>query len=140
MNLHHIPWATILWGIVKLLKVFGIIPGAIAAMSIQKLYQKWRQNRAIAGWPSTEARILSGEVHHEGPRRIWAELTYSYYAQEYRAGKYIHRFRKEEDADNFIREIKDRRVQVRYNESKPDESVILDRDIQMLALMAPQIG
>jgi len=27
---------------VKLLKVFGLIPGAIAAYNVRRLYQKWR--------------------------------------------------------------------------------------------------
>lgn len=138
MDLNHIPWHAIVLVAIKLLKTFGLIPGAVAAFGIRKLLQKRKQNRAIAGWPATEARILSGKVHTEGPRRHWAELTYSYYVEEYRSGTHVHRFRKEEDADEFIRQLKDMRVQVRYNTSKPDESVILDRDLEMLALLGPQ--
>jgi hypothetical protein len=58
---------------------------------------------------------------------------------EYRSGKHLHHFRREEDADEFVRQIKDKRVQVHYNASDPDKSVILDRDLEMIALMAPQI-
>jgi hypothetical protein len=138
MNHGHIPWNTILFGIVHLLKAFGLIPGAIAAFGVRKLYQKWRQNQATAGWPSTDATIQSGQVHKEGPWRFWAEITYTYYVGEYRSGKHVHRFRREEDADNFVRQIKDKRVQVHYNASDPDKSVILDRDLEMIALLTPQ--
>jgi len=52
---------------------------------------------------------------------------------------HVHRFRKEDEADEFVRQIKDKRIQARYNPAKPDESAILDRDIEMVALLAPQI-
>jgi hypothetical protein len=139
MNVHHIPWEPVLLGAIKLLKVFGIIPGAVAAFGVRKFYQKWRQNRAMAGWPATDATILSGQVHKEGLRRIWAELTYSYFVGEYRAGKYIHRFRREDEADEFIRQVKDKRIQVHYNSSDPEQSVILDRDLEMVVLLTPQL-
>jgi hypothetical protein len=140
MNPHHLPWHAIVLLALKLFKMFGIIPGSIAAFSMRKFYQKWRQNRAIAGWPSTEANILWAKVHNEGPKRYWVELTYTYFVGEYRSGTHVHRFRREADADEFVREIKDKRVQVRYNDSSPDQSVILDRDLEMLALMAPQLS
>jgi hypothetical protein len=138
MNFHHIPWEEILLGLIKLLKIFGIIPGAIAAFGVRKLYQKWRQNQAMTGWPATDATVLNGQVHKEG-LRFWAEITYSYYVGEYRSGKHVHRFRREKDADEFIRQVKDKRVQVHYNNSDPDKSVILDRDLEMVALLAPQL-
>jgi hypothetical protein len=47
MDILHFHWGLILFWIIKLLKVFGIIPGAIAARWVQKLYQKRRQTRAI---------------------------------------------------------------------------------------------
>lgn len=137
MNFHHLPWEPILFGIVKLLKIFGIVPGAIAAFGVRRIYQKWRQNKATAGWPVTDATIQSGQVHKEG-MRYWVELTYTYYVSEYRSGKHVHRFRREGDADDFVRQIKDKRVQVHYNASKPDDSVILDRDIEVVALLTPQ--
>jgi len=137
MNPHHIPWEAILLGFIKLLKVFGIIPGAIAAFGVRKLYQKRRQSQAMAGWPATDATVLNGQVHKEG-LRFWAEITYTYYVEEYRSGKHVHRFRREEDANEFVRQVKDKRVHVHYNASDPDKSVILDRDLEMVALMAPQ--
>jgi hypothetical protein len=137
MNFHYIHWEWLIWGLVKFLKVFGIIPGALAAFGVKRLYQKWRQNRAMAGWPATDATIQSGEVHKKGWRSLWAEITYTYYVGEYRSGKYLRHFRSEEDADQFVRQVNDKRVQVHYNASDPDKSVILERDLEMIALLAP---
>lgn len=138
MHSHHWPWALIFIELVKLLKLFGIIPGALAAVGVRKLYQKWRQRRAMEGWPATDATIQSATVRKQGMRSYWAELTYTYFIGEYRSGTYIHHFRREEQADEFVREAKDKRVRVHYNSSNPEKSVILDRDMEMIALLAPQ--
>ena len=139
MNFHHVPWEAILLGALKLLKVFGILPGAVAAIGVRKLYQKRRQSKAIGGWPATEATIQSGEVHRAGMRNIWAELTYSYFAGEYRSGTYVRHFRREEDADEFVRQAREKRIQVRYDDSNPDRSVILDRDLELVTLLETQL-
>jgi hypothetical protein len=78
MDILHFPWGLMLPWIITLLKVFGIIPGAIAANWLRKLYQRRRQSRAMEGWPSTEATIQSGRVQSEGTRH-WAEITYTYF-------------------------------------------------------------
>lgn len=70
---------------------------------------------------------------------VWVELTYSYFVGEYRVGKHLHRFRRVEQAEEFIRQVKDKTVQVRYRESNPDHSVILERDLEMIALLTPQL-
>ena len=138
MNFQHFPWGLIVFWTIKLLKVFGIIPGAIAARWAQKVYQRRRQTRAMEGWPSTQATIQSGTVHTEGGRH-WAELTYTYFVDEYHSGTYVKNFRKEDDADEFVRQARDKRLQVHYKESKPETSVILDRDLEMIVLMVPQL-
>ena len=137
MNLHHIHWEWLIFGLIKFLKMFGIIPGALAAFGVRRLYQKWRQNKAMAGWPATDGTIQSGEVHKQG-LRYWVELSYTYYVGEYRSGKHVHHFRREADADEFVRQVRDKHVQVHYDASNPDKSVILDRDLEMVALLAPQ--
>jgi hypothetical protein len=124
----------------KLLAKFGLIPGAALGYGMKKFYQKRRQDRAAAGWPSTDATVGGGRVHKQGPRQYWVELTYTYFVEEYRSGKHVHRFRKEEEAEDFLRQIKDKRIQVRYNPVKPDESAILDRDLEMVVLLAPLRG
>ena len=80
-----------------------------------------------------------GRVHQEGPRNFWAEISYSYFVGEYRSGTYIRHFRKEEQADDFVSQLRDRRIQVRYKESDPENSVILDRDLELIGLLAPQL-
>jgi len=37
-----------------------------------------------------------------------------------------------------VRQVKDKRVQVHYDASDPEKSVILDRDLELIALLAPQ--
>ncbi len=140
MHPDQLQWSALLVWIVKLLKVFGVLPGAVAAYAIQRFWQKRRQSRAMEGWPATEATILWGKVHNKGPRNIWAEITYSYYAGEYRSSTYVRRFKNEPLADDFVRTLKDRKIQVHYKEADPDVSVILERDLEMIALMAPQFG
>jgi hypothetical protein len=140
MDWRHIPWHLILPAVLKLLAKFGLIPGAAAGYGGRKLYQKWRQNKAFSGWPSTEARVQYARVHTEGPKQHWVELTYTYFVGEYRSGTHVHWFRKEEEADEFVRQIRDKRLQVRYNPAKPDESAILDRDLEMVVLLSPLSG
>ena len=137
MDPNHINWGIFVFWIIKLLKVFGIIPGAIAARWMQKLYQKRRQTKAMEGWPATQATIQSGKVHIEGGRH-WAEITYTYFVDEYRVGTYVKNFKREEEADDFVRQLKDKRLQVHYKLTSPDTSVILDRDLEMIVLMVPQ--
>ena len=93
----------------------------------------------MEGWPTTEATVQSGKVHTEGLWRHWAEITYSYFVGEYRSGTYIRRFRREEDADEFVRQMKDRRLPIHYKDTNPETSVVLDRDLEMIALLTPQM-
>ena len=123
----------------KLLAKFGLIPGFIAAFGLQKLRQKYRQRKAVEGWPSTEASIQWCKVHSDGPRSFWVEVTYSYYVGEYHSGTYIRRFKKEQQADDFAGQLKDKRIQVHYKTADPANSVILERDLEMVALLAPEI-
>jgi hypothetical protein len=140
MDLRHIPWHIIIAAAIKLLAKFGLIPGAAVGYGVKKLYQKRRQNRASSGWPSTDATVQSGQVHKQGPRQYWVDLTYTYFVEEYRSGKHVHRFRNEEEAEDFLRQIKDKRIQIRYNPARPDESAILDRDLEMVAMLSPLRG
>ena len=132
-------WELIGFTLFKLLKTFGLIPGAIAAVGIRRLLQKRLQRKAMEGWPATNARVQSTKVQHEGSR-YWAELTYSYFVGEYRSGTYLRGFKKEDQADDFVRQLKDKTVRVHYQESDPDRSVLLDRDLEIVALLAPQYG
>ena len=137
MNSDYSRWAYELVVIVKLLAKFGLIPGFVAGFGIQKFRQKYRQKKAAEGWPATEASIQWCKVHKEGARSYWVEVTYSYFTGEYRSGTYIRRFKKEEQADDFARQLKDKRIQVHYRPDDPANSVILDRDLEMVVLLTP---
>jgi len=143
MDWQHIHW-NLPWHflplLLKLLAKFGLIPGAALGYGIKKWKQKRRQDRAQVDWLSTDATVQGGTVKKHGPRQYWVELTYSYFAGEYRTGTHVHRFHKQEEADEFLRQIKDKRMQVRYNPGKPAESAILDRDIEMVVLLTPLRG
>jgi hypothetical protein len=107
-------------------------------------WRRWQQRRreTIAQtWPSTEAVILSGKVSPIAKTtRFQATLEYSYFAEEYQSGKYIHEFTSESDADDFVRQLKDKRVQVRYNPSRPEKSVLEQSVIAQHFILAPRFS
>ena len=71
---------------------------------------------------------------------ILATLTYSYFIEEYRSGTYTHQFSKKSDADEFVSQLKDKHVPIRYNPSKPDESDIEESDINQFVSSLSRIG
>jgi hypothetical protein len=121
--------------VIKLLKTFGLFPGAVAAFFAQRWLQRWRQGRAQEGWPSVDGVVVSGKVVDEGWRNYWAEIRYSYCVGEYRAGVYVRKFSHSDDAAEFVRELQDKRPRVHYKESDPDVSTLLNRDLEILAPM-----
>jgi hypothetical protein len=106
--------------------------------------RRWRKSRtenAAQGWPSVEGRIQSGAVKPiPKTSQFHASLQYTYFIGEYRTGKYEHDFPNEADADNFVRQMKDKRVQIRYKESNPDKSVLEQRTIEQYILLSPTFG
>jgi hypothetical protein len=132
-------WHLILLTLLKFLKGFGIIPGLGAAYWLPRFFQKWRQGKAMEGWPSVDATILNAEAHGQGKRNFVAEVTYSYFVDEYRTGKYLRHFRRDEDAYEFVRQIRDKRIHVHYDPTNPNRSVILDRDIELVVLLVAQL-
>lgn len=132
-------WAYLIALSIKLLAKFGLIPGFFAAFGIQKLRQKYRQRRAVEGWPSTVANIQWCKVHQEGMRNYWVEVTYSYFVGEYRSGTYIRRFTKEAHADDFASLLRDKQLQVHYKPDDPSDSVFLERDLEMVAALTPEL-
>jgi hypothetical protein len=140
MSASHVPWEPVVALALKIAAKFGLIPGAAAGMGVRKLYQKRRQRKAMESWPAVEARIGGGTVRSEGYRTQWAEVTYTYFIDEYRLGRYVRKFKTEAAAEDFVAQIKDIKIQARYNPANPDESVILEHDIEMRVLSVPQIG
>jgi hypothetical protein len=136
---HRLDWEWLIPAFVNLLKGLGILPGAVAAFWLRNLYQKHRQRKATEGWRITEARIHSVEAHREG-RKLWVEISYSYFVSEYRAGTYIRRIRSRDEADELIRNLRDKRLAIHYDPSNPDKSIIFDHELEMAVSLAPQLG
>ena len=69
----------------------------------------------------------------------WVEVQYRYYAlQEYRYGKYRRHFRKKAQAEEFAEAIRGRSLQVRYREDNPNVSVIMERELELAAILQPR--
>ena len=103
--------------------------------------RKWRKTRdenAAQGWPSIEGRIISSVASRiEKTNRFMVTLQYSFFLEEYHYGKYIHDFSSENDANEFARQMKDKRVQIRYKQSNPDKSVLEQSTIEQHIMLAP---
>lgn len=98
-------------------------------VAIHKWRQRARENRA-ASWPSTDAVIQA--IHLKPNNGYWVEIDYRYYAhQEYRYGKYRRHFRRKSKAQEFADSARGRTLLVRYNDSDPNLSVIMERDLHM---------
>jgi hypothetical protein len=116
---------------------FAFAWGAVA----WRRWQKRRRETVAQGWPSIEGVILDGQVTPAPKTSCFlATLQYTYFIDEYRIGKYIHEFAKESDADDFVRQLKDKRVPIRYNQSNPDNSVLEQSVVEQHAQLAPRFG
>jgi hypothetical protein len=106
--------------------------------------RRWRRRRdedAAQGWPSIEGRINAGKVSGAGhTSRFLATLDYSFFLDQYHYGKYTHEFAKKAEAEEFVRQMKDKRVQIRYNQSNPDRSVLEQSVIEQHVMLAPRFG
>lgn len=106
--------------------------------------RRWRRNHveeAAQGWPSAEGNITSGKVTRLAhTNRQLVTLEYSYFVEEYRYGKYTHEFSKKEEAEEFIRQLTNKHVQIRYNPSNPKQSVLEQRVAEQYVLLAKPFG
>jgi hypothetical protein len=102
-------------------------------------WQKRRRENIAQAWPFVEGVILSGTVERIRKTSHYnATLQYSYFVEEYRTGTYVHEFAKEPEADEFVRQLKDKRVQIRYKQSNPNKSVLEQRVVEQIVLLAPR--
>ena len=85
--------------------------------------------RSSQSWPAVEGKILYGHakgVSGGGLSVVWyAEMTYTFTTiqGEYHAGRFDHRTAGEEQADEYVRRMKDGKVLVRYKPGNPDVSL-----------------
>jgi hypothetical protein len=119
--------------------VFGLI-AAWGGLYLRR-WQKRRSEQNAQGWPSIEGRISSGKVVAiPKTSRFLATLEYIFFLQEYYTGKYTHEFSKEDDANDFVSTMKDKRVQIRYKQSNPDKSILEQSVVEQHILLAPRFG
>ncbi len=120
---------------------FGVYFSFAWAAVYWRRWQKRRRETIAQDWPSVQGVILNGQVAPVPKTSCFlATLQYSYYVEEYRTGRYIHEFAKETDADDFVRQLKDKRVQIRYKLSNPDKSVLEQSVVEQHARLAPRFG
>jgi uncharacterized protein DUF3592 len=105
---------------------------------------RWIQRNRAKGWPIATGQIESVSVNESKqfltswkPRQssttYVAELGYSYsVAENVEAGFYKREFGTEEEAWEFLRDLKGKPVPVHYNPNKPSTSTLLEPDIQTL--------
>jgi len=106
--------------------------------------RRWRKGRDESnaqGWPSVEGLIISAQATRiANTTRFMVTLEYSYFLETYHYGRYIHDFTKEADAQEFARQLRNKRIQVRYNQSSPDKSVLEQRTLEQYILLTPHFG
>src|SRR5579859_1905912 len=88
-------------------------------------WQKRRLENLAQAWPSVEAIILSGHVAPVPKTSCFlATLQFTYFVGEYHTGVYTHEFARETDADDFVRQLTNQRIPIRYNPTNPEKSVL----------------
>lgn len=92
---------------------------------------RWVRRSRAAGWPMVEGRIEQATVEavrrnpflrHAAPD--WrVDVGYSYsIGGQFLSGRYERHFSDEDEAQDFVRGLKGKRVEVHYNPSKLEES------------------
>lgn len=113
--------------------LIAVAAGA-AVVLVRSWWQRSRENRA-AMWPSATGEVQSAEVKRT-QHGSFVVVVYRYYAQgEYRSGKYRRHFRSKTAAQSFADAMRGRTIQVRFQENKPGDSILLERDLQMTGVL-----
>jgi hypothetical protein len=114
---------------------------------------RWIQRNRASSWPTATGQIESVSVSE--PKRFFlstsprgrapayvAELAYSYsVAGNVNAGFYKREFGTEEEASEFVRDLKGKPVEVHYNPNKPSSSTLSEASIEtLLQTRAPKLA
>ena len=105
---------------------------------------RWLRRKRATGWPIADGRIESTEVTKPNfsfttkRGHYVAQLGYSYsVAGSIHSGLYKREFPTEPAADDFVRDLKEKAVAVRYSPSKPSLSMVLEPDIESVLQNRP---
>lgn len=117
---------------------------AATAAGFVKPFWQWVQRNRAKSWPITTAQIESATLNEtkpgffsSSPRKsspvYVAELGYSYrVAGQVEAGFYKREFYTEEEAQEFLRDLKGKPLTVHYNSKKPSTSIVSEASVQIL--------
>jgi hypothetical protein len=105
---------------------------AVLTVTISAGLYRWlrrtRKNQASESWPATTGRVESSEVKADAEGHVKGyvlNIAYSYKAgNDWYSGFEEKRYWRESQADAAHAGIRGSSVMVRYNPSKPDESVM----------------
>jgi Protein of unknown function (DUF3592) len=105
---------------------------------------RWLQRKRATGWPVADGRIESVEVSKPSfsfsTKRGYyvAELGYSYSVPgTLNSGRYRRDFPTEQEADEFVRDLRGKPVAVHFNSNRPSSSALLEPDIEALQQNRP---
>ena len=105
---------------------------------------RWLRRKRATGWPIADGRIESTEVTKPNfsfttkRGHYVAQLGYSYsVAGSIHSGLYKREFPTGPAADDFVRDLKEKAVAVRYSPSKPSLSMVLEPDIESILQNRP---
>lgn len=105
----------------------------LAAGWLKPLWQKLQRSRA-AGWPITSGQVQSTAVNESKRRRgkpaYIADLDYSYVvAGKTETGSYRREFISEDEALEFVRDLRGKPVTVHYKTDKPSVSLLSEESV-----------
>ena len=109
---------------------------------------RWLQRRRAANWPTAEGHIESAEVIQRKTNLFSrsrsspyvAELGYSYsIAGGANAGRYRRDFPTNEEAREFVRDLKGKPLAIHYNPDKPSNSCLSETSLEMLLRSRAQV-
>ncbi|SRR6266481_75867 len=122
-----LPWPFVFWLIMLV---------AVVAMP---LIRWWRKLRAQS-WPTVQGIIVDTAIYERPVQSgIWAaELVYSCTVEgQVHAGRYKRRFDNLEEAQEFVRDLKDRSIAIHYRPAKPSHSALDEQDLRTLLEQRP---
>jgi|SRR5215467_803339 len=117
--------------------MFYVWLGLIAVGWLKPLW-RWIQRIRAKSWPLTTGQIESATVNKskgflDSSLRYVAELGYSYSVTgQTEAGFYKREFRTEEEAWEFVRDLKGKPVAVHYNPNKAATSTLSELSVENL--------
>ncbi len=112
----------------------------LAGIALEGLRRAYRHSsvRVAQGWPSTEGRIDSAalrtdDVFFKKYGSFDGVLRYSYWvAGELCVGRYTREFPKQSIAEEFVRDLNDRKIEVHYDPNRPSRSLVLEAEVESL--------